>query len=234
MFIADHMSSPPVTVKPDVPIPKVRRILQSNNFRHLPVVDDEGHLLGMVTDRDVRSSYPSTVLLSEQELKECFVRLETTPVKTIMTASIATLTPYSTLDDALLLINKSKIGALPVLDEDQRVIGILSIRDLMKAYKKLFGLGEHGSAMVVVEDDGKGKPLTRIVHVLEEHKIRFTRLIRTKEGEKEDGPTKIYLRVHTYNISAVHAALKEAGFKTAIPTPYGMVKQPTSQTTSKT
>ena len=231
MFIADHMSSPPVTVKPDVPIPKVRRILQSHNFRHLPVVDENGQLLGIVTDRDIRSSYPSTVLISEKERKDCLKKLETTPVKAIMSESIATLTPFSTLDDALLLLDKSGVGALPVLDEHQHVIGILSIRDLMKAYKKLFGLGEHGSAMVVVEDDGKGKPLTRIVHVLEEHDIRFTRLIRTSEGEEEDSPGKIYLRVHTYNISAVHNALKEAGFTTAIPTPSGMMKHPTSPET---
>lgn len=232
MFIADHMSSPPVTVKPNVPIPKIRRILQSQNFRHLPVVDEEGHLLGMVTDRDVRSSYPSTVLISEKERKDCLKKLETTPVKAIMTESIASLTPFSTLDDALLLLDKSRVGALPVLDENKHVIGILSIRDLMKAYKKLFGLGEHGSSMVVVEDDGQRKPLTRIVHVLEEHDIRFTRLIRTgTEEEKEDTPRKIYLRVHTYNISAVHNALKEAGFKTAMPTPSGMIKHPTSTET---
>ena len=118
-------------------------------------------------------------------------------------------------DDALLLLDRSIVGALPVLDDDQRVIGILSVRDLMKAYKNLFGLGEHGSAMLVVDDDGKRKPLTRIAHVLEDHDIRFTRLIRTKEGDDEDGKNKIYIRVHTYNVSAVHSALEEAGFKTS-------------------
>lgn len=211
------MSSPPTTITPDLPISKVRELLQSHKFRHLPVVDNENRLLGMVTDRDIRSSYPSSVLISEEERKKCLDILTTTPVSTIMTESIATLTSFSTLDDALLLLDRSKVGALPVLDDEQKIIGILSIRDLMKAYKNLFGLGEHGSAMIEVDDDGKRKPLTRIAHVLEDHDIRFTRLIRTKEGDEEDGKNKIYIRVHTYNVSAVHSALEEAGFKATLP-----------------
>lgn len=220
MYIASHMSSPPITITPDLPISEVRELLQSHKFRHLPVVDNKNHLVGMVTDRDIRSSYPSSVLISEEERKKWLDKLATTPVSTIMTESIAALTSFSTLDDALLLLDRSNVGALPVLDDERHVIGILSIRDLIKAYKNLFGLGEHGSAMIVVDDDGKRKPLTRIAHVLEDHDIRFTRLIRTKDGDEKDGKNKIYIRVHTYNVSAVHSALEEAGFKTTLPKPY--------------
>lgn len=214
MFINQYMTANPLTVLPDTPIPKVRDLLQDNNFRHLPVVDEAGILAGMVTDRDLRSAYPSSVL-SNDTIKTCLVELESTPVNTIMSKACYTLSATSTLDDALIMLDHENIGAMPVVDGQKRVIGIFSIRDLIAAYRQIFGLGERGSAMIVLEDDGKRKPLTRIAKVLEEHSIRFTRLIRT-EGE-EDEPGRIYLRVNTFNISAVHHALEEAGFTLVVP-----------------
>jgi len=214
MFITQHMTRNPVTVSPETLLPAVREILKSGKFRHLPVVDGENHLVGIVTDRDLRSASPSSVL-SEERIKACHADFDQTPVSAIMSRVFFTLNPISTLDDALILLDREKIGALPVVDEEQRVIGMFSMRDLMGAYRRLFGLGERGSAMIVVEHDGKRKPLSRIAKVLEEHNIRFTRLIRTEAEEAM--PERIYLRVNTYNISAVHQALKEAGFALVLP-----------------
>jgi len=214
MFITQHMTRNPVTVSPETNLPAVRKILEKGRFRHLPVVDGENRLVGMVTDRDLRSASPSSVLSAEQ-LKACLAEFDRTPVSAIMSRALFSLSPLSTLDDALILLDREKIGALPVLDQEQRVIGMFSMRDLMAAYRRLFGLGERGSAMIVVEHDGKRKPLSRIAKVLEEHNIRFTRLIRT-EAEKE-APERIYLRVNTYNISAVHHALAEVGFAVVLP-----------------
>ncbi|MFA7382470.1 MAG: CBS domain-containing protein [Desulfurivibrionaceae bacterium] len=214
MFITQHMTRNPVTVSPETTLPAVQEILQKGKFRHLPVVDERKRLLGMVTDRDLRSASPSSVLSAEQ-IKACLADFDQTPVSAIMSSAIFSLTPMTTLDDALILLDREKIGALPVVDQEQRVIGMFSMRDLMAAYRRLFGLGERGSAMIVVEHDGRRKPLSRIAKVLEEHNIRFTRLIRT-EAEKEV-PERIYLRVNTYNISAVHHALAEAGFAVVLP-----------------
>ncbi|MGV1098668.1 CBS domain-containing protein [Thiovibrio sp. JS02] len=209
MFITKYMTPNPLTVLPETPLPAVRELLRSGKFRHLPVVDQDGRLQGIVTDRDLRSAYPSSVL-SEEKARACLVELDRTPVSAIMTGAAFTLTAMSTLDDALILLDREKIGAMPVVDEEKRVIGIFTTRDLMAAYRRIFGLGERGSAMVVVTHDGKRKPLSRIAKVLEEHDIRFTRLIRTEGGEGK--AEKIYLRVNTFNISAVHNALREAGF----------------------
>jgi acetoin utilization protein AcuB len=192
----------------------VREILQNGKFRHLPVADEKNRLVGIVTDRDLRSASPSSVLPPDR-LKACHSEFDQTPVSAIMSRAFFTLNPMSTLDDALILLDREKIGALPVVDQEQRVIGMFSMRDLMAAYRRLFGLGERGSAMIVVEHDGKRKPLSRIAKVLEEHNIRFTRLIRTEA--EESMPERIYLRVNTYNISAVHQALGEAGFSVVLP-----------------
>lgn len=206
------MSEKPVTVGPETSMAEAREILQSNHFRHLPVVNKEGTLLGMITDRDIRSAYPSTVL-GKIESKLEFDKVHATPVADIMSRSVVSLDWYSTLDDALLLLDRERVGALPVIDAQKKVLGVFSIRDLLKAYNQLFGVGERGSALVAMKSDGGPRPLSRIVAVLEENDIHFSRVVRTKEMKENKGDETIYIRVNTINIHAVHKALNQAGFK---------------------
>ena len=122
MYIIDHMVRQPVRIKPDTTVSVARKLLQSHNFRHLPVVDEKGHLLGMVSDRDLRSALPSSVLAPVEQQEE-LKRLTDTPVEKIMGKKRFFLTPDCTLDDALLLLNREKVGALPVVDEANYVLG---------------------------------------------------------------------------------------------------------------
>lgn len=211
MYISRFMAKEPLTATADMKLPEARRLLNENRFRHLPVVDGQGQMLGMVTDRDLRSAYPSSVL-SEGERIAAYERIKNTTVADIMSVDCVGLTPQSTLDDALLLLDRMKVGALPVLDEGQ-VVGIFSSRDLLTAYKELFGVGEMGSMLLGVEDDGEKGLLTRIVNLLEQHDIPFTRLLRFQDIENGN---RIYLRLNTYKIASVINLLREAGIRPAL------------------
>jgi len=210
MYIVDYMVCQPVRIKLDTTVSVAQKLLQAHNFRHLPVVDDKGCLLGMVTDRDLRSAQPSSMLATAEQEAE-MKRLADTPVEKIMGRKRFFLTPDCTLDDALLLLSREKIGALPVVDEAKHVLGIFSIRDLIKAYTKLYGIGELGSIMLALQHDGQPRPLSRLTQVLEDNNIRFSRLLCSAAVEKGCGEI-IYLRVHTYNINAVYLILRKAGF----------------------
>ncbi|MFH1214964.1 MAG: CBS domain-containing protein [Pseudomonadota bacterium] len=214
MYISRHMTTPAATVSPETLLPEVRYILNSNKFRHLPVVDSENRLVGMITDRDLRSAYPSSILPEEKRMT-ILAEVANTHVGSIMSSDVVFLSPLSTLDDALHYFARDKIGLLPVVDEERYVIGVFSVQDLLKAYKKLYGIGDRGSALIALVDDGNPKPLTRIVRVLEEQNVRFSRLTRAQNeaGDKDI----IYLRVHTFNLSNVHKALKEIGMTIVAP-----------------
>ncbi|MBV5305062.1 MAG: CBS domain-containing protein [Desulfobulbaceae bacterium] len=211
MYISRFMVKEPLTATSDMTLPEARRLLNENRFRHLPVVDCQGQLLGMITDRDLRSAYPSS-MLSESERVAAYERIKETTVADIMSVDCIGLTPQSTLDDALLLLDRMKVGALPVLEEG-RVVGIFSSRDLLTAYKELFGVGEKGSVLLGIEDDGEKGLLTRIVNLLEQHDIPFTRLLRFRDVENGD---RIYLRLNTYKIASVINLLREAGIRPAL------------------
>lgn len=208
MYVRYYMTTSPITVTADKSIDEAKTLLDSHRFRHLPVVDEGGRLLGMVTDRDIRSAFPSTMLAAE-ERQEILNRVSSIPVGDIMSANNMVLTTNSTLDDALLLFEKKSVGALPVLDETGQVQGILSFNDLLKAWRSLFGLGEKGSALLAIEAGGQ-RSLSTLVQVLEELNVPFTRLIRTDGTGRE--PAMIYLRLNTFNLRAVHKAVEKAGF----------------------
>ncbi|PIE59367.1 MAG: hypothetical protein CSA32_04435 [Desulfobulbus propionicus] len=214
MFVHYYMTVDPVTIHPDQTVAEAIAVLDKYNFRHLPVVDDDSILLGMLTDRRLRSALPSTVVKSKEH-PHVEEKIFNTPVSQVMADEYLYLTRLSTLDRALLLLQSKNIAALPVLNETRQVIGIFSAMDLMKAYRGLFGLGEKGSSLVCVEDTGDADILSKIARIMEEHHVDFSRLIRSKGGDKE--PPMIYLRINTYNIRAVHKAIEEAGFTLHVP-----------------
>lgn len=209
MFIADYMTADPLTITPDTLVPEARRLLDDNHFRHLPVVDEQMRLIGVVTDRDVRSAYPSSIV-DEERRKQIFTQIEQTTIAQIMSTNCSCVSIEATLDDALLVFDRDKVGALPVVTEDDVVIGIFSMRDLTAAYTKLFGASEIGSSLIAVLDETKSRnSLSRIASLLEENDVQCTRLI--KIGQR-NGFDRIYMRVSSFKVGNVHKHLQESGF----------------------
>ncbi len=209
MFIADYMTADPLTITADVLIPEARRLLDDNHFRHLPVVDEEKKLIGVVTDRDLRSAYPSTAI-DDETYSKIFETVSATPVNEIMSTNCSCVSIEATLDDALLVFDRDKVGALPVVTEDDVVIGIFSMRDLTAAYKKLFGSAESGSSLIAVLDETKShNSLSRIATILEEDDVQCTRLIKIGQVSGFD---RIYMRVESSKVGIVHRHLQDSGF----------------------
>lgn len=209
MFVTYYMSSDPITIGADIFLPDARRTLNEYHFRHLPVIDDDQKLLGMLTDRDLRSAYPSSVL-SNSERERIYERVQTTTVREIMSTVCVSLRLDSTIDDALLLFEREKVGALPVIDPDEKLTGIFSVRDLTRAYKKIFGVGEKGSTLIGVKDDGSDDCGSRMMTVLENNGLQVTRLVQFANSGGDD---VVYLRLNTFKIASVISLLKNAGFE---------------------
>jgi len=213
MYIAAAMTTDPMCLHPEMSLRQVRDLISGKNFRHFPVTDAAGRLVGMVSDRDLRSAFPSTALnpaLRQDQIE----RLEQVRVESIMSRPPIALPRDATLDDALLLFDRHSIGALPVVDHDARIVGIITVRDVLGAYRRLFGIGGAGSSLVGVLDDGRPKLMSRIASALDACGITCTRLVRADTADGPgNGPGTTYARVLTYNIHAVHEALRAAGLE---------------------
>jgi acetoin utilization protein AcuB len=210
VYLTTAMSRDPICLRPEMTLLQARDLAAGKSIRHFPVTDADGRVLGMVSDRDLRSALPSTAL-SPTLRADQFERLGRVRVESIMSRPPIALQRGATLDDALLLFDRHRIGALAVTDHDGLLVGILTVRDVLAAYRRLFGIGTPGSSQVEVRDDGQPLLLTRIVGALEGVGILCTRLIRT-EG-RDGGPGTVYARLQTINLHGAHEALRAGGLE---------------------
>jgi CBS domain-containing protein len=109
-------------------LPEAHSIMMSNNIRRLPVVDKSGHLLGIVTLGDIRGAQPSEATsLSIWEMNYLLAKLK---LKEIMTPDPVTIGPEATIGEAARLMLENKVSGLPVVDDDHKVIGIITESDI--------------------------------------------------------------------------------------------------------
>ena len=209
MFIHYYMTPEPVTIREDITVGEANKIVAQHSFRHLPVVDEQMTLCGMVTDRDLRSACPSTIL-EDGERKQILERVGARPVKEIMSEGLYSLHETATIDDALFLFTSHAVGALPVVNANNQVIGIFSVKDMLHAYRNLFGLAEKGSMLVAVEDSGDKQLLATIARELADHDIGCNRMVRTPGNMPQDSAA-VYLRVNTCNKSLLRRVMEKAG-----------------------
>jgi acetoin utilization protein AcuB len=193
MYITEYMTSSPITVSGLTSLPEARKILAEYRIRHLPVIDKQDRLIGILTDRDLRSAYPSSVTTKEEALL-AFDRVQQSTAEDIMTTECSTLTIDARLEDALLIFERDKVGAIPVVDEDDKVIGLFSLLDLTSAYGSLFGNSSDGAFCVVIEDDGRENIFTQLSQLCDKNNIVLKGLMQI--NSKKD-VAKIYMRVNS-------------------------------------
>ena len=208
MFIERSMTRRVITIHPEAGVLEARDTLQRYKIHSLPVVGHEGTLTGIVTDRDVRSALPAGIS-SEDELNHLKERLAELKVRDIMTSQVVTISPNNTLQDALLLMQQVHVGALPVVDRERRVLGIISVRDLLRGFTEVLGIEEPGSLLCILADDQPGQ-MKRIVDAITEEKIRFGSVLVARGWEK--GKRAFFPYLFTHNVLRIKRKLEGSGF----------------------
>ena len=103
-------------------------LMRTCGFRHLPVVKD-GSVVGLVSDRDVQRASPTISSgISPEEYNRIF---ETTPVEKIMARDLFTAKPDTPIKDVVTVMHERKLGSVPVIKEDNKLVGIVTVTDLL-------------------------------------------------------------------------------------------------------
>ncbi len=142
MFVRDRMSSPPVTITPDTPFQDALKLMNDHGFRRLPVVNKKGKLVGIVSERDLLYASPSPA--TSLSVWEITYLLSKVRIREIMTREVFTTTPDTPIEDAAHLMADNKIGGLPVVDENERVVGVITETDIFKSFVEMFAGGHSG------------------------------------------------------------------------------------------
>ncbi|MDP2341851.1 MAG: CBS domain-containing protein [Deltaproteobacteria bacterium] len=127
MLIRDIMTRNPITASPWTTIGEVAETLLREDIRHLPIVD-AGAVVGVISDRDVRQFARDTLFAGTPEAR----RHLSAPVTSIMSTDVIDAAADDDVDVAIERMIENKIGALPVIDGDGVLVGILSTHDVLK------------------------------------------------------------------------------------------------------
>ncbi|MCS6927120.1 MAG: CBS domain-containing protein [Candidatus Binatia bacterium] len=127
--VAQWMTKSLITVKPHDTLRQARERMAKYRVNQLPVVMND-KLVGIVTDRDVRDAYPSSLrLLRGRDIDEFG---DSHIVEEVMTYNVVSVTPQTSLREAALQLRRQRFGALPVV-EDGKLVGIITRSDLLDA-----------------------------------------------------------------------------------------------------
>ena len=131
--VRDLMSDRVYSVRPDDDLATVRDLMDDHAIRHVPVVDEDGDLVGLVSHRDLLR----TALIERDDLPEMIERslLESTKVREVMTPYVETVAPELELSEAAQLLVESKFGSLPIADQGH-LIGMLTEADFVRYFAR--------------------------------------------------------------------------------------------------
>jgi acetoin utilization protein AcuB len=148
MYVRDCMTLTPLTVRPESDPMAALMVLKYHGFRHLPVLDKNGGLVGIV-DRDDLEKFLSTAgaptVLKRQHR-----------VEQVMTRDVVTVTPDCPLEEAAILMVNHKIGSLPVMDSGG-LVGIITKTDIFKQFAAVLGGATDSFRLTVQVADTPGQ-----------------------------------------------------------------------------
>jgi acetoin utilization protein AcuB len=146
MFVGSRMKHPVITIGPKTSLDEALTLMTNEHVRRLPVVDNSGALVGIVTELDLLKASPSEATsLSVWEIKSL---LSSFPIEKIMTREVLTVTEDTPLEDAARMMADHKIGGMPVV-RGNSVVGIITETDIFKAFLEVLGAREAGLRLTV-------------------------------------------------------------------------------------
>jgi acetoin utilization protein AcuB len=207
-FMREKIQKNPVTIGPDASFFEARNLIHEKGVRHLPVVDKNNVLIGIVTDRDIRKVGPSeATLLSVQEINYLLGKLK---VSNFMTPKekLITINPDTNIEEAVQLMHDNKIGCLPVV-EGEKLYGIFTETDVLDHFVDIFGLKQKGTRLSLALEDKPGSMLG-ILEVFKKHNIDIISIVTA--SFMVEGKRVAAIRIRTEDYKDVVADLEKAGY----------------------
>ena len=147
MFVKDQMTPNPLTVTPDTPIIEVQAKMQHHNIRHLPVVEDNVCLVGLLNREAMLQAMPwSATHLSAFETQYILSKVK---ARNVMLRDVITVAENELVEEAARIMVDHKVTCLPVM-QNQRLVGIITNTDLLAITMEMLGARRHGLRLSVM------------------------------------------------------------------------------------
>ncbi len=154
MLVKERMTRNPITVRPETPVTEAQALMKREKIHHLPVLDRDGRLAGIVTEKDLLYASPSpATTLSVYEMTSLLAKLA---VEKVMSPKPFTVTEDVPLEEAARIMADNNIGGLPVV-RGASLVGIITESDLFRVFIELLGARQKGVRLTVVVPNERGE-----------------------------------------------------------------------------
>lgn len=210
MLVERIMSSPVFTLRPDNTIEDAMNMMSSHSFRHIPIIDEEEKITGIISDQDIKLTLPS--VLSDED-PDFNLKV---PISRIMRKRVNYCHPLDFVEEISLDFYHYSIGAMPVVSKN-KIVGIVTQKDMLNTFLELTGITEPGSIIEVNIEDRTGV-IYDIGKVFKDLNIKIISVSVYKNKEMK-GYKTIVLRIQAMNPGKAIEKLKEKGFTVVDPLP---------------
>ena len=216
MIVEEIMTKDVKTLTPNNTVKDALRLIHENKIRHIPLVNEKQHVVGIVTERDIKEAAPS--FLDEKVLKE---KLEK-PLKNIMKKKVITAHPLDFVEEVAVIFYEHKIGCLPIVSDD-KLVGIITGTNLLHTMVELTGANQPGSQIEIRVENRPGI-LYEVTSVFRKHNVNVQTVL--VYPDKHDCKYKILVfRVGTINPTRIISHLEKEGLEVLWPNMPGMHQQ---------
>ena len=130
--VEDVMTGEPISVSPDMPLSEAERIFEEHDFNSLPVVADDGRLVGWFTKLDLLGAFRN----DDEHMFPPYETIMKQPVSGFMTREIYTVTPLAPLTRVLEKLISRGCKSFPVVDSDEKLVGVVAREDVLRGLRR--------------------------------------------------------------------------------------------------
>lgn len=154
MLVKDLMTPDPICGHPDMVVTEIQTLMSDNDIRHVPIVDEAGKLVGLVTQRSLFSALRAEESdLSQFEVSYILAKIQ---ARHVMVEDVVTINQDVPAEEAARIMADKRIGCLPVMG-DGELVGIITDNDLFNAMLNLLGARRSGIRLTVLQPDRTGE-----------------------------------------------------------------------------
>lgn len=154
MLVKERMTRNPITIRPDTPVTEAQAMMKREKIHHLPVMDKDEKLVGIVSEKDLLYASPSPAsTLSVYEMTSLLAKLK---VEKVMSKNVVTAPEDVPLEEAARIMADRGIGGLPIM-RGASLVGIITESDLFRVFIELFGARQKGIRVSLTVPNVKGE-----------------------------------------------------------------------------
>jgi acetoin utilization protein AcuB len=214
LLVRDWMTEHLVTLSPEASVAEALTLCRKRRIRHIPILE-EGRLVGIVSDRDLRDASPA---LGDPERARTLQEIR---VADVMSREVITVHPQDSIENAAQQMYELKIESLPVVSEgavadagstvaEEEVLGIVTSSDVMRALVTLAGLPEPGCRIEVSVPNMEGI-LAEVAGKIRDLEVDIVSVL--SDPDRRSGKRTMVFQLATADPSSVMQSLKTAGYE---------------------